>query len=229
MSAGYAHFEAVASSRAEPRDRVAAFERGDRLVLVVADGAGSIRGGATASQAVVDAVRGAIADPAFVLDDVRAWGDLLMRVDGKLVAGATGETTAVVVSLGPRGMVGVSAGDSEAWVVTPARVEDLTQSQDTKRKIGGGHVAPASFERHALKGVLLIASDGLFKYASREVIARIVRSVPVSRAIEELIALVRLPSGRFADDVAVATAARDTAGLSSPTSDPDSERAAQRQ
>ena len=229
MSVGYAHFEAVASSRAEPRDRVAAFERGDRLVLVVADGAGSIRGGATASQAVVDAVRGAIADPAFVLDDVRAWGDLLMRVDGKLVAGATGETTAVVVSLGPRGMVGVSAGDSEAWVVTPARVEDLTQSQDTKRKIGGGHVAPASFERHALKGVLLIASDGLFKYASREVIARIVRGAPVSRAIEELIALVRLPSGRFADDVAVATAARDTAGLSSPTSDPDSERAAQRQ
>jgi serine/threonine protein phosphatase PrpC len=228
MPAGYVHFEAVASSRAEPRDRVAAFERGDRLVLVVADGAGSIRGGATASQAVVDAVRGAIADPAFVLDDVRAWGDLLKGVDGKLTASLAGETTAVVVSLGPSGIVGVSAGDSEAWVVTPARVEDLTQSQDTKRKIGGGHVTPAPFERHALKGVLLIASDGLFKYASREVIARIVRSVPVSRAIEELVALVRLPSGRFADDVAVAGAARDAAGLSSPASNSDPESAPHR-
>ena len=228
MSPGYVHFEALASSRAEPRDRVAAFERGDMLVLVVADSAGSIRGGAAASQAVVDAVRGATADPGFALDDVRAWGDLLRVVDARLAAGAAGETTAVVVSLGPKGIVGVSAGDSEAWAITPARVDDLTQSQDTKRKIGGGQVAPAPFERHALQGVLLIASDGLFKYASRDVIARIVRSLPVSRAIEELVALVRLPSGRFPDDVAVATASRDMAPLPSPEGNADAKRGAHR-
>jgi serine/threonine protein phosphatase PrpC len=49
---------------------------------------------------------------------------------------------------------------------------------------------------------LLVATDGLFRYAARDVIARIVRENPVGLAAEKLIELVRLPSGKFGDDVA---------------------------
>ncbi|HEV3189189.1 MAG TPA: hypothetical protein VGY54_01760, partial [Polyangiaceae bacterium] len=40
-----------------------------------------------------------------------------------------------------------------------------------------------------------------FKYAAANVIARIVRESPIGVAAEQLIELVRLPSGKFPDDV----------------------------
>jgi serine/threonine protein phosphatase PrpC len=206
MSSGYVHFKALASSRDKAQDRVEAFERDDTLVIVVTDGAGGIRGGVAASHAVVEAVRASVADPAFALDETRPWEELFGVTDVPLVANKVGETSALVVSLGPRRIVGVSAGDSEAWVVTAAQVDDLTQSQHTKRRLGSGRASPVTFERRALDGVLLVATDGLFKYASKEVIARIVRTHALGRAMEELVALVRLPSGRFAEDVAIVIA-----------------------
>jgi hypothetical protein len=54
-----------------------------------------------------------------------------------------------------------------------------------------------------LAGVLVVATDGLFKYAAPEVIARIVRGHAIGAAAEDLVALVRLRSGKLVDDVAV--------------------------
>jgi serine/threonine protein phosphatase PrpC len=56
--------------------------------------------------------------------------------------------------------------------------------------------------------VLLIATDGLFKYASPGRIAATVREAEVSRVAERLAALVQLPSGRYQDDVGIVVVAR---------------------
>ena len=48
---------------ADPEDRAEVFERGDDLVVVVADGAGGVRGGAVASAALVGMVQGVAQEP----------------------------------------------------------------------------------------------------------------------------------------------------------------------
>ena len=123
--------------------------------------------------------------------------------DSALAANGAGETTGTVVVLGTRGIIGVSTGDSEAWVVTPTAIDDLTVGQQTRHRLGSNRVAPAAFGRSVLEGVLVVASDGLFKYAASEVIARLVRASAIGAAAEHLVELVRFRSGKVADDVAV--------------------------
>jgi serine/threonine protein phosphatase PrpC len=105
--------------------------------------------------------------------------------------------------LGPRGVVGISAGDSEAWVVTPTAADELTVGRQAKQRLGTNRVVPTTFERSALNGVLVVGSDGLFKFAAPDVIARVVRNNEFASAATLLIDLVRLRSGQMADDAAV--------------------------
>ncbi|MDP9000607.1 MAG: hypothetical protein M3O46_10900 [Myxococcota bacterium] len=208
MTQGYTHVRLLASNRPSSVRVAEVFERDDDLIAVLADGAGGIRGGEAASRVLIEAVRSAVADSAFATDDVRAWADLFQASDLSLTAKHSGETSAVVVALGLRGIVGVSAGDCEAWVVNPALVDDLTSGQHTKSRLGTGRAVPVTFQRAALEGVLLAGTDGLFKYASKGVIAHIVCSNTIALAAEALVELVRLPSGRFADEAAIFLATR---------------------
>ncbi|MGH7439368.1 MAG: hypothetical protein ACRENE_27080, partial [Polyangiaceae bacterium] len=200
---GYRHVRVFGSNRSKSEDAAEAFERDDTLVIVLADGAGGIRGGATASAALVAVVRSAVADMSFTLHDAQQWADLFTVADQALAKNQVGETAGVVVALGPRGLIGVSTGDSEAWVVTATEIDDLTAGQHTKRRLGSGRVTPAVFGRPPLVGTLLVGSDGLVKQAAMNVIAGVVRASPIGVAAERLIELARLPSGKFADDVAV--------------------------
>jgi len=203
MHPPFEHVEAQVSSRPRSHDALGVFERDQVLVVVVADGGGSMHGGEATSSCLVSVVGAAVEDPAFLVEEMQSWIDLFKTTDTALPANGAGETTGVVVVAGPRGLAGVSAGDSEAWVVTPTAVDDLTVGRQTGQRLGGNRVTPAAFERPALGGVLVIASDGLFKYAATEVIARIVRSNAIGATAECLIDLVRLRSGKVADDVAV--------------------------
>jgi PPM family protein phosphatase len=108
-----------------------------------------------------------------------------------------------VAVLGPKRLIGLSAGDSEAWVVTATQVADLTRGQRTRQRLGSARVDPVVFEREALSGTLLVATDGLFKYAAMDVIAGMVRASEIRVAAERLVDLVRLRSGKLADDVAL--------------------------
>jgi serine/threonine protein phosphatase PrpC len=51
---------------------------------------------------------------------------------------------------------------------------------------------------------LLVATDGLLKYCPTAEIARIAPSGTLEGALEELISKVRLRTGKFQDDVAIA-------------------------
>jgi serine/threonine protein phosphatase PrpC len=199
----YEYGRSLASNRPISGDVAEVFERDDRLVVVIADGAGGIGGGSAASRLVLEAVRVAASDRAFPIEDVQRWVALLRTADAAAFARGLGETTAVVVVVGPTGLVGVSAGDSEAWVVRANRIDDLTVGQYTRCRIGSGQAVPFIFERATLPGVLLVATDGLLNYASPEVIARVVREGAMGFAAERLVELVRLPSRSVTEDVAV--------------------------
>ena len=203
MSPPYECVQALASNRTKSQDTVGIFERDGVLVVALADGGGGLRGGEAASRCLVAVVESAVNDPAFAIEQVQPWFDVFHATDSALASNGTGETTGTVVVLGPRGIIGVSAGDSEAWIVTPTAVDDLTVGQQTGQRLGSNRVTPAAFGRAALGGILVVASDGLFKYAAGEVIARLVRASAIGAAVEHLVELVRLRSGKVADDVAV--------------------------
>ena len=203
MFCRYECARALASNRAKSQDTVGVFERAGVLIVALADGGGGLRGGEAASRCLVSVVESAVNNPAFAVEQVQPWFDVFHATDSALAANGAGETTGTVVVLGPRGIMGVSAGDSEAWVVSPTTIDDLTVGQQTRQRLGSNRVTPAVFGRPALKGVLVVASDGLFKYASSEVIARLVRASAIGAAAEHLVELVRLRSGKVADDVAV--------------------------
>lgn len=87
---------------------------------------------------------------------------------------------------------------------TGGLIDDLTEGQHRKRRLGGGRATPVLFETPNLDGVLVIATDGLFNYARPEVIAQVVATHEyLDATAQALVELVRLPSGSFMDDVAV--------------------------
>jgi hypothetical protein len=107
----------------------------------------------------------------------------LTRLDREL--GDATWTTAVIAEVRGGRVRGASVGDSGAWPL-----------------LGSGEAHPVEFEAE-LRGTLLLASDGLFKYAGRADIARIGTGPDLKVAAAELIASVRLRSGGLQDDVAV--------------------------
>jgi serine/threonine protein phosphatase PrpC len=200
-------WRSLASHRPSSEDRAEVFEHGESLVVVVGDGAGGMRGGALASAALVDTVRSVADNQTLDVRDADLWSRLLTEVDATLARRMAGETTGVVVVVGHDMLVGVSVGDSEAWIVTSTSIDDLTRHQERPR-LGSGRAVPVAFRRRGLDGMLLVGTDGLFKYASPARIAATVRQGDVSHAAERLTSLVQLPSGGFPDDVGVVIVAR---------------------
>jgi len=64
---------------------------------------------------------------------------------------------------------------------------------------------PHEFVRNSSEGTLVVATDGLWKYTSLELIEQKVRTGNAESLAKELAGLVRLRSGTFPDDIAVAT------------------------
>jgi serine/threonine protein phosphatase PrpC len=202
---------ALASGRRSSEDRAEVFDSEGDLVVVVADGAGGMRGGVEASAALIETVRSVASDSSLDVHDGDLWSALLMEADAALAARRVGETTGVVVVVGASGVTGVSVGDSEAWVVSAKSIDDLTCNQERPR-LGSGRAIPVGFRRTDVGGVLLVATDGLFRYASPERISATVRETDASEVAEHLMALVRLPSGAYQDDVGIVVVARRPSG-----------------
>jgi serine/threonine protein phosphatase PrpC len=204
VTSRYKYARLLASSRKNQNneDRVHVRERDDDLVVVVADGAGGLAGGTTAADAVVEAVRVAVDDSEIDVYDTFSWNNILIAVDRKLAATFAGETTAIVLVVSSAGVFGASVGDSQAWIVSADGIDDLTEGQNKKR-LGSGRAAPMTFFRPRLDGVLVVGTDGLFNYTTAEQIAQVVRGHEPREAVEQLRALVQLPSGNFSDDVGV--------------------------
>jgi serine/threonine protein phosphatase PrpC len=195
----------AAFPRARSEDRVAIMECDEALVVAIDDGAGGTRGGRTAADRVIEAVRGRTEQRPLDPYDVRAWSEILIQVDAELARSpGGGETTAIVVVVAAHGIVGVSVGDSEVWIVNDGCVDRLTEKQDRTR-LGTGRADPKAFHRRSLDGVLVAGTDGLFRHAPAEAIALTCSSGDDAAAIaDQLVRLPRLRSGAYPDDVAIA-------------------------
>jgi serine/threonine protein phosphatase PrpC len=196
-----------ASFRSASEDRLAVHHVPDGLVVVVADGAGGIPGGGLAADLVLVQVERAVTRKSFEPYVSSSWIDLLSLVDMAAEQDrAAGETTAVVVAVTDSGLVvGASCGDSGALLVRKdGTVDDLTQDQHRKKRLGSGSAVPVGFDRPTLDGTLVVASDGLLGYARPNVVAEVVLATEnVDEAASSLVARVRLPSGSLMDDVTI--------------------------
>lgn len=94
-------------------------------------------------------------------------------------------------------------GDSGAWAITDNGIVDLTASQSRKPLMGSGTARPATFGPVLERGRLMVASDGILKYARREDLAACALTGALDDAVTALIDAVCLRNGRLQDDVAV--------------------------
>lgn len=191
------------AANAKSQDKLEVFELDVATLIVLADGAGGIAGADLAASMVVDAFRDA---SVFDVPNILASLDSQVSAESR-----AGETTAVVIATMGDTIWGGSAGDSEAWLLHRHHQHDeheLTGKQRRKR-IGSGGVSIQPISASAdddSEYRLLVASDGLFRYASYADIKARVRLPNIDDAADALLESVRLPSGRFRDDVSILVA-----------------------
>lgn len=190
--------------RERSQDRAGIFPHKDGVVLVVADGAGGTARGEEAAQLVLEAVR-ALVSQSETLPDAAGWSDLLQALDPAL-ARLGGQTTAVVASVSSTGIQGASVGDSIAWLLEGNHYQDLTQRTPIKPLLGSGEASLGVFLHQEAGGILLLASDGLWRYAPAQKICDVIHTQrgDLASAGQQLFQTVRLPSGALQDDVSIA-------------------------
>lgn len=180
-------------------DRVVHHRLADADVIVLADGAGGISGGREAAERIVGSTFGPLLEPADCMRALRALDlDLYERA-------ACGEATTVLLVIRENAVFGASVGDSCVWALTPAGVLDLTSHQRRKPLIGSGAAEPVAFGPWPFVERVLVASDGLSKYAPRDRIrAATLEAAPdAAAAADALVGAARLPGGGLQDDLAL--------------------------
>lgn len=195
---------ALEAENAVSDDHVKIIEFRNTLIIAVADGAGGLSGSTHAAKAVVQAIETLIELEA-QLDEETTWIALLANTDQAIRdRGNWGQTTAVILAATDRWICGASVGDSEAWLATTDDFRHLTAAQNRKPLLGSGSAMPVSFRRQHLGGTLVVGTDGLFKCAPAWRVCQTATGYPPDDACRILLDLVRLPNGRFRDDVGIA-------------------------
>ena len=182
------------------QDRAIAIPAAGGYLVAVADGAGGTGGGAVAAERLIAFVT-KLSQEAASTD----WFDALCAFDDELSARPmSGQTTGIVAFIDSERVRGASVGDSSAWLIaTSGGMTDLTARQRRKPLLGSGEALPVLFEAECLGNHVLLASDGLFKYAPVDRICALATRGTVAEAANALANCVQLPSGTFHDDVAV--------------------------
>lgn len=175
-------------------------------MLAVADGVGGRAGGAVAAQMVADAAFRLAGDPKPFLADRLGW---LAALDSEIERHpSAGETAAVVAVLTETQVSGIAVGDSAAWHIGPGHAFTvLSAGSEPKPWLGSGAPVSRAFDLSLTEpGWLLLATDGLLKYATPPAIRDVVRTAPFQEIPPRLLELVRRPSSGYIDDVAVIAA-----------------------
>ncbi len=190
-------------------DRVAVIEIGNAVAFCLADGAGGSGAGAEAAESALEMFRELVTQSSEAeLRSTFLWHDLVAEIDQAICDDGVGGETTVIVGMvytsseGTR-IVGASVGDSAVWLIQGLNATDLTDGQARKPMAGSGSAVATNFERSFPSGQILIASDGLPKYAAHIKIVEVVSGFPTEIACDELIRAVRLPSGDLWDDTSV--------------------------
>ena len=192
------------SNKKENEDRVVNIQRGATRLIVVADGAGGIEGGAAAAELVIAAVTGSRMIPTMTRQP-SFWENTLSMLDGYIFnASEAGECAVVIAAIVDGLLVGASVGDAGARLFTKAEDHNLTSAQHVKPLLGSAVAEAVPFGPVRFDGTLIMGSDGLFKYATVDAIRESCAQPSADEIAHTLIELVKLPSGDFHDDTTVA-------------------------
>ncbi|MCA9690887.1 MAG: hypothetical protein KC636_14870 [Myxococcales bacterium] len=178
-------------------DRALYMEIGTGSLVALADGVGGRGGGAAAAERVI----ASLVARAPRLDSAAAMVEALAAIDGALFDDRdAGETTAVALCVAGGQIFGASVGDSEAIVLHGARFDELTCGQRRRPVLGSGQAALRPFVGRLAEGTLVVASDGLFKYVSLDVVRAACSVGSLRRSAQTLADAGRLRSGALPDD-----------------------------
>ncbi|MDP3278913.1 MAG: protein phosphatase 2C domain-containing protein [Deltaproteobacteria bacterium] len=194
---------ATATSAAGLRcdDHVSVARREDGLVLALADGAGNSDDGGPLAEWLVSTIKERALE-AKNLPGADALSRWIEALDMQWFAtGRRGESALVVVSVTHSKVSGASVGDCGAWLVRSGRYQELNGEQRRKPLVGQGRATVLPFGPLPMQGVLLLATDGLLKYAPETKIQHLATDGNVSVAAAKLVDLVRTASGALQDDV----------------------------
>ena len=186
------------ASGGRDQDRVLVADLGAARLLALADGAGGMSGGTEAAEGALRIVHERLS-----ADADTDLCTLLYDVDDALSAQpCAGETTLAVVLIEGDNLRGVSAGDSGVWLLSTSTTV-LTGNQVVKPLVGSGRASAVPFSAQGVAGRVLLASDGLLKFAHPSAIEFVARRVDMMRAVAALLALPCYASGQRPDDTAV--------------------------
>lgn len=184
------------------QDFAAHFSKDGVDFLILADGVGGQGGGGVAAQYLVDFVSQNVSKnnlhQPFFLQNLLGAADHMINNHAK-----AGKTTAIVIAVEDNEVYGSSAGDSEAYILENNCLTSLTDGQDLNGFIGSGHAAPISFKKIFTDGVLILASDGLWKYAQPQNIIKELSSSRQKASSARLADLARMQSGHLNDDISI--------------------------
>jgi serine/threonine protein phosphatase PrpC len=181
------------------QDALSILNINETIYFCLADGAGGSSGGKEASKFIT------LASNLIKLEKLNTPEDFemhLRQIDSELSDNyLLGESTAIVGKIQYGVVTGASVGDSECWLFNKEFDYQLTNMSINKPLLGSSEAQPIGFGPFDLDGVLLIGTDGLFKYAPHEKI-KLKAGSSVSRAKDYSI-LAQLKSGAYSDDIAV--------------------------
>ncbi|RKZ49450.1 MAG: hypothetical protein DRR16_06000 [Candidatus Parabeggiatoa sp. nov. 3] len=194
---------ATAHSENQNQDCAEVIEYPHGIVLIIVDGAGGMSGGREAAEFVIQSIKNQLVSKE-AFSNPLIWYNILCQIDHQLyVHPLAGETTAVVVAINEEFVCGASVGDSSAFLLQDNNDIELTAQQWHKPLLGSGIAVPTAYGPSPLSGILLLATDGLTKYAPPASIREIVLNNDVEQVANQLIESVRYPSGNLPDDVTV--------------------------
>ena len=192
---------------ARNEDRAKVVKGESRVVVVVADGAGGMPGGAEAADVAVadleQQAAGLIGSEMVVAHLQR------LDLDCEQLP-LCGEAACVVLVIDVDGRVfGASVGDCEAWIISGDVVARLTQGQHRKKRLGSGVTTPIAFEATLQIGdILVVGSDGLFGFVTEGQIVRAPTRSQIEVVAQDLVDAAIAAPVKLADDLAVVVVRR---------------------
>jgi len=178
--------------------RVAVARDGVNVLLVLADGATGVGFGGQAADAFVETIMSA--PGGMGLPDRFVLADSAIR--GR---GIDGDTTGIAILRTEDGISGCSAGDSEAWAFPDGGTRfELTAEQSKRPRIGNGALPTPFALLSPSEGVIVVASDGFWRWADPDGVSRLVSRSSVEELPEALLLDLVERFGIPDDDVTIA-------------------------
>ena len=212
------HTQTIEAIREQGQDCAVACHAKDTLSIRVADGAGGVAGSARAARIVCkkDPISASKRTLFMPLDEWMRSTNLHI-CEFSRIGPPCGMASAVVINISDDGWIqGASVGDCKAWIfdLDGLPAIELTSGQHRKPLLGEDDAEPVSFEGELRNRMLVVATDGLWKYANLPSCAATMRLAisnplfPLETLADALIDSARLPTGALQDDVGLAIVRR---------------------